>query len=294
MNYKYNEFDYAKTIYENGFQTKYMMTELKLAAVYIRRVLGCSGKVLRQELYTFGAKHIPGYRLERDYVILDRAIRFANQKDSALTAITAIPIYHNELDYLLNTPLISRDRDFPIENEYLCRKVMFTFLVYMKLNTEVLKCKNQSKLADLSHAEATALFQGHSFKGGPRKYNMIKQMANLPVKTDINIDIISRLGRTGLVTILFNGLIRLDYLDDIYKLTQDPGAVVIEVKDFENIGWYLDYYTGQPRMKCCRYCGAPFAQRGNRQEYCGPECSAASTREQTRRRVRRYREKPLP
>lgn len=282
MNYKYNELDYAKLVYEHGFMTNRMMSELKLTAVYMRRVLGFQPKVLKQKLYEFGEQYIPDYRMERDYVMLDKAIRFAVKKDSALTHITSIPIHQNELDYLLNIPIASED-------VYICRKVLFTYLVYMKLNTAVARCKNASKLTSVSREEANMLFRGRTFKGGTAKYNMIKKMANLPAKTDIHIDVISKLSESGLVSILFQGLIGLNFMDDIYRLETQSSPVAIEVKNFENIGWYLDHYTKQPRMKICRFCGAPFQQHGNRQTYCGEECTAAQIREQTRARVQKCR-----
>lgn len=287
MNDQYNELDYAKAIYENGFLTNHIMTELKLVAVYIRRVLNRPPKLLKRDLYEFGAKYLPDYRVERDYVMLDKAIRFAVKKDSALTHITSIAVHQNELDYLLGVPIgAGADAD-----DYICRKVMFTYFIYMKLNTAALRCKNQSLLAAALPEEAQTLFQGHSFKGGMAKYNKIKKMADLPVKTDINCDVIGRLGRSGLVTILFQGMIRLNFMDELYELGRQESPVVMEVRNFEHVGWYLDYHLGLPRMRHCSHCGAPFKHHGPRHEYCGEECAQEETKERTRLRVQRYRKK---
>ena len=50
LNYKYNEIDYAKLIYEQGFQDKsHMPTELRLAAIYMRRNLGYKPAKLKAE-----------------------------------------------------------------------------------------------------------------------------------------------------------------------------------------------------------------------------------------------------
>lgn len=291
MNYQYNELDYAKEIYVNGFLTNHIMTELKLVAVYIRRVLNRPPKLLKRELYEFGARYIPDYRVERDYVILDKAIRFAVKKDSALTHITSVAVHQNELDYLLGVPIVSGDGQMAGAHDYICRKVMFTYLIYMKLNTAAMRWKNQSVLAAASAEEAGTLFQGHSFKGGAAKYNKIKRMANLPDKTDINCDVIGSLGRAGLVTILFQGMIRLNFMDELYELGRQESPIVIEVRNFDHVGWYLDYHLGQPRMKLCSHCGAPFKQHGHRQEYCGEQCAQSEAKERTRLRVQKHRQK---
>ena len=150
-------------------------------------------------------------------------------------------VFQSELDYINS-----------LEIEYDFKKVLFTFLVQMKLNKFIYEYKNEK------------LYTSKYFKGGSIKYNNIKKMANLNNNMNINDDIIYFLNEFGLVKTLHKGLIVLNYLDNCFE----TGDVVIEVKDFENVGWYLDFYNGLKGMVLCKYCGQPFKQTNHDISYC--------------------------
>jgi hypothetical protein len=63
---------------------------------------------------------------------------------------------------------------------------------------------------------------------------------------------------------MYAGLISLDFLNNC----KQEGNVEIEVKDYENVGWYLDYYNHIDKIVLCDYCRQPFKQRHRNECYC--------------------------
>jgi len=104
------------------------------------------------------------------------------------------------------------------------------------------------------------------FKGGKQKYKNILSMANVSNRIDINDDFVNDLsqGDNPLITILYKGLIILNFLDNCNQ----SGDIVFEVKNYEDIGWYFDYYNYVDKVKLCEYCGQPFKQVHGNELYC--------------------------
>ena len=240
-NYKYNELEYAQLIYNNGFQTNYIPTELRLLVLYYKEVLKLKPKQRSEQLYEFCEKHMPDYKRAKYFKIINKALKQGSKKEQKLVNIEKINIFQSELDYINS-----------LEIKYDFKKVLFTFLVQMKLNKFIYEYKNEKP------------YTSKYFKGGSIKYNNIKKMANLNNNMNINDDIIYFLNEFGLVKTLHKGLIVLNYLDNCFE----TGDVVIEVKDFENVGWYLDFYNGLKGMVLCKHCGQPFKQTKQDISYC--------------------------
>ena len=100
MDYKYTELDYAKNIYENGFQSEqHRPTELRLVATYMRRVLDYKPKKLREEMYKWCESHIVGYKRELYYKRINSAINKACKKGSMLVNVESVQFYKYEMDY---------------------------------------------------------------------------------------------------------------------------------------------------------------------------------------------------
>lgn len=254
MNYKYNELAYAEKVYNEGLQTKYVATELRLVATYMRRILEYKPKKVKQELYAFCEKHIPEFNRATYFKLLNKAINSACKANSTLTNITEVPIYKWEFDYINNCELeLSEDLS---EWDYECRKTMFTFLIQMKLNQLIYEQKNGKE------------YVGKYFQGGKKEYNDLKKMANLSPKTRINEDIIYALAQADQVTILFNGLIQLNFIERMGLGGSFEAEEMFKVKDFENVGLYFDYYNSKKNVALCNICEQPFRRNGNKQIYC--------------------------
>lgn len=241
QNYKYSELEYAKLIYTEGFQTKHKPTELRLVALYMKEVLGLKPKERNIKLYEFCEKWIPNYNRAIYFKVINRALMQASKKGQKLITIEKINIYQGEIEYLNN-----------LEIDYNFKKVLFAFLVQMKLNKEVYEYKNEKPY--------TSIY----FKGGKAKYANIKKISKIPVKLDINDDVIYFLAQEKLVNVLHKGLIVLDFL----KNCCESGYIVVEVMDYENIGLYFDLYNQNPKVKLCEYCNNPFRQTKSDIKYC--------------------------
>lgn len=261
MDYKYKELDLAKKIYENGFLSdKHRPTELRLLATYMRRILNYKPKRLREEMEAWCKKHVAGYRQETYYKLLKSATTQACKKGSTLVQINKIEIYQYEMDYI-NTLKISS------EYAYDCRKLLFTLLFHMKINRNIVKQKSP---------ELASSYQGLYFKGGKRKYTELKKLAKLPEKLKINEDIIYTLWTHQLVTPLHDGLIRLDFLHNLRILQEQTSSidktVVLQIRDYDSVGWYYDYYHQNKRITFCKCCGSIFRKHSNKELYCSDEC----------------------
>lgn len=287
MDYRYTELDYAKSIYENGFQSDtHQPTELRLVATYMRRILGYKPKQLKEEMETWAKNNIVGYKREIYFKMMKTAINKACQKGSKLINIDHVDFSKQEMDYLCGLEIYDGvDAEKKSEFSYECQKLLFTLLFKMKVN----KIITEAKSTDTEY-----VYKGKYFQGGQKKYTELKKLAKLPEKLKINEDIIYTLSINNLVTPMFNGLIKLDFMEQIYKLQEKaestPVASAIVVQDYDSVGWYFDYYTGDKKISFCENCGTIFKKKSNRQLYCCEECSTDINRSKTRKRMKRSRE----
>jgi len=266
MNYKYNELTYAELIYNSGFQSKYIPTELKLLVLYLRDRLELKPKEREFEIYKFCNKYIPNFRKENFFKSINKALKIGLNKEEKLVEISEIDIYKSELDYI---------NSLDVNQEY--KKVLFTFLVQLKLNEAVYKYKH-----DKNYDEGYDAFY---FSGGRKKYNNIKKISNIPIKMSLHDEVINALDNSELIKILHKGMIYLDCL----KNCKEEGNIVITITDFENIGLYLDYYNGVSGVIKCEKCEKIIKTKANNQKYC-TDCWKEVNKEQTKLRVQKYRE----
>lgn len=307
MDYKYTELDYAKNIYENGFQSgQHQLTELRLVATYMRRILNYNPKILREEMYKWCEQNIKGYNRELYYKKINSAISKACKKDSMLINVENIIFYKQEMNYL-NNLFITKNANKKEESEfsYDCKKLLFTFIFLMKSNKFIVESKNNN-----------IKYYGKYFKGGNKKYNQLKKLAKLPEDVKINEDIINTLWSNNLVTPMFNGLIKLNFMDDVYKIQDNiqkkhqniynknkkyfdsntdayqkeiEKDIVFHIKDYDSVGWYFDYYNHKNKIVFCKECGRIFKKKSNRQEYCSDKCSKLVDREKAKKRMKTIR-----
>lgn len=267
MNDKYNELEVARNLYENGLQNMNSIgNELRLVAIYIRRVLDLKPKQLREQMYGYAEKYIIGYKREKYYPIINRAINNATKKGSCLISIESIQILQNELDYINSVEIES-------EHEYECRKLMFTILTKMKLNKEIFNIRNTDEDKSCS---------GKYFKGGQRKYNELKRQAKIPDKIKLNEELFHDLYKSKLVEPKYNGLIEFKFIDEINKL--DESKEIISINQFDDIGWYYDLYMGDKKIKQCEVCGKLIKIKSNKDtstKYCD-KCKEESIKESWR------------
>lgn len=286
MDYKYTEVDYARTIYENGFQSEqHMPTELRLVATYMRRILGYKPKILREEMYKWCESNIAGYKREVYYRKINSAISKACKKGSMLINVESVDFYKYEMDFL-NKLYLTDDIHDQEESEYSyeCKKLLFTLLFKMKVNKYITESKNIDDGFE---------YKGKYFKGGQKRYTELKKLAKLSEKVRINEDIINTLWSNGLVSPMFNGLIKLDFMEEIYNIKNTDKnidtSVVLQIKDYDSVGWYFDYYKHDPKIAFCKCCNKIFKKKNSKTIYCSDECAKIADRERAKNRMRTLR-----
>ena len=291
--YKYKELTYAKQIYENGILSeKHLPTELRLVATYMRRFLNYKPKKLREELEKWCEKHIAGFQRELYFKQLNTAITKACKKDSTLTDIEHIDFSQYELDYI-NSLFIMDDIDNDKESPYSydCKKLLFTLLFQTKINRLAAGKKQEN---------ARPQTQKTYFQGGARKYSELKKLAKLSERVKINEDIIHTLWLNGLVSPMYNGLIRLDFIEELYAAENESSrnipahrdsdcAAGLRVTDYDAAGWYLDYYNKDKKITFCKGCNHIFKKKTNRQEFCSDDCFLLYRKTYKAQKQRTYR-----
>lgn len=272
---KYNELEMAKDLFINGLKEQTnIYNELRLVATYMRRYLDYKPKELRVQMYGYAKVYISGYKREKHYPIINKAINQAIKKGSCLINIDNIIIYKTELD-LINSFTIHS------QYEYECRKLMFTILVKMKLNKEIFEIRNTDE-----EKESSGLF----FKGSQRKYNELKKQAKIADKTKLNEELFHSLYQNKLVTPMYNGLIKFDFMEKLkeVKLTDE----LIKVDKFDEIGWYYDYLMGDKKVKLCECCNKLIKIKSNKDhstKYCN-DCKEEKQQEWSRESMKKLRE----
>lgn len=273
--YKYRELDLAERIYRCGFQTNHLPSELRLLALYLKTVLGLRPRQVKSKLEEFLQKQMPDYSQEKYYPLINRALRQTAPKDSRLIQIEELPVWQEELDYIRKVPLTAKDGVILAE-DYNCRKLLFAFLVEMRL------------VQTACRLESLPLY----FKGDKKRYTELQKTAKIPDQVSLHETLIHCLDQAGLVQILFGGMLRLCFLEELETIPksvfhQEPA---LRIRNLTSYGWYFDYANSRPRIRLCSACSQPFRPRTNRQIYCCEECAKEAGREAGRIRIRRYRE----
>jgi len=191
----------------------------------------------------FCEENIPNYNRASHYKIINRALQKGSDKKQKLIKVEKLDIYEDEVEYINSLSI-----------NYQYKKLLFAFLVQMRLNKIVSEFKNGKE------------YKSIYFKGGKQKYQNIKSMANVSNRININDEFINKLsqGDNSLISSLHSGLISLNFLNGC----KQTGDVAIEIKDYENVGWYFDYYNHVDKIRLCEYCGQPFKQQHGNERYC--------------------------
>ena len=274
--YKYRELDLAERIYRCGFQSNRLSSELRLLALYLKTVLGFRPRQVKNMLEEFLQKQMPDYAPEKYYPLINRALRQTAPKYSRLIQIEEIPVWQEELDYIRKVPLTGEEGVILAE-DYNCRKLLFAFLVEMRL------------VQTACRLESLPFY----FKGDKKRYAELQKTAKIPESVSLHETLIHHLNQAGLVQILFGGMIRLCFLEELEHSSKPAyhRAPALCIRNLTAYGWYFDYANSRPRIRLCSACSQPFRPRTNRQIYCCEECAKDAGREAGRLRIRRYRDR---
>lgn len=257
MNYKYNEEEYGKLIYEKGFQSQFLKYETVVLVKYLKK-LGKSKKDSEKFMYEFCKKYIPGFNKVKYYKVIDRALREGRKGKNPLMVIKDVPILKKELEYIDSLEL---------DIEY--KKLLFAFIVKRKLAYEIHKIHNAETIELSTY-----------FNGAKKSFREVFKSANITKKGYKIDNMIINLVKEDVVESIIKGDLILKYMYNIYNtetyvvqkknhLTYemedverkrilykfDEDEVFERIKDFDNIGYIFEYYKGDKKIKKCEECG---------------------------------------
>ncbi len=243
MDYKYNEKEYGKAIFEKGFQSDFIKYELVVLVKYLK-FLKYNKKDTEKFLYEFCEKYIEGFNKVQYFKIIDKAIKDGRKTNNKLIEIKEIMITKNEMEYI----------DF-LDIEYNYKKLLLAFLVRKKIALEIHKLSNPE-----------AVFSTY-FNGSKKSYKEIFQMANIGSGYKVDL-MINELVEKGILISIIKGDIVLDYINNINKENDEVYEVI---KDFDNVGFVFDYYKRINNIKkcdCFEKCGSYIKITTSNKKYC--------------------------
>jgi len=254
--------EYAKYVFENGFQSDNNLMELKFVAIYMRDILLYKPKKRKAEIIGFCAKYYNDFKERRDYWLVKKSLNYSLNKKNILIDFDNIILYNNEMEFI-SKQNISDD----------AKRLLVALLIEHK--------KSEHRYI-LSHDDDyTSILYG----GNSTKYNYIKKVSHIVSSQDINylIGIISED-----VNLIDNkathGLFKLTFLSQI----KEHDSVWKIVKDFENLGWYYDLYIENKKVGVCEQCNKLFKITGKNQKYC-KDCAINIDKEKNKIRVQNFR-----
>lgn len=251
MNYKYNEEEYGRVIYENGFQTTFYKHELFVLVKYLKQIKKMNKQETKDEIYSFCKKYIPSYNEVKHYKIIDSSIIKGRQLKNKLIVVKNIDLYESELKYI---------DSLNIEHEL--KKLLLAFLLRKKLS---------HKVSVLINGENQPF--SYYFSGSNRKYREIFESANIFGKYKIN-EMINVLVKNKIIDSVSNnkGDISLEYIKKIQY--QKNEKIYKQIKDFQNLGFEFDIYKNANNVKICEECGKYIIRnpKATTKKYC-KECA---------------------
>lgn len=252
MEYKYNELEYGKKLFDDKFQTDFVRYELVVLVKYLKS-LGMKKKDTEIFLYEYCEKNIKSFNKVKYYKVIDGAIRDGRRGDNKLIVVKEILIMKSEMEYI---------DGLDVEHEY--KKLLLGFLARKKIALAINKINNKDAILSTY------------FGGGKKGFKEIFTMSN--IKAGYKIDeMITELVKKKIVISVIKGDIVLDYINNI-----PVGDEVYEViKDFDNIGWIFDYYKDINKIIKCDMCKCLIKSTNNKTKYC-KECGGEVYKEQHR------------
>ena len=266
--YQYKDLDYAKEILDKGFTSKFILSELRVLAKYYKS-LDRANDEIKELIWSFCKNNLEGFNEAVHFKVINNAANFIKEDKNKLIQIDEVHISKSELEYVLS-----------LDIEYDYKKVVFTLLVLSKLEKIYLQLRD----GELKSKEY--YFGGHkNYRNlvGTSKITFDKKKAS---KVKNIHDLIRVFNEKGIIEITHNGNIKLQFMYDI-KQSDD---VVISVKDYSLIGYYLDLHCEENKVKECEICYVPIKANSSTSKYC-KVCSKEKERERQRDKWHRNKDK---
>lgn len=269
LSHKYDELEYAKEVYKNGFQSAFVRYEIMVLVKYLK-FLGYDKKNTEREIYNFCQEHIENFNEVKFYKVIDGAIRDGRKLSSPLIIVKSIPIYVKELEYI---------DSLNIEHEY--KKLLLSMYVKKKISLEIHKLTNEkaklSLYVNAHRKNAKEIFESAKITGKHKFDYMVNYLLNKEI-----------------IGLVYNGDVVLECISNMDEICEDDEVYYnLLNSEFNYCGLVFDLYKSVNRVKVCGRCCQIIKCNGrkdNSRKYCD-KCSKIINTEKTRERVRKHREK---
>ena len=264
IQFRYNEKKYAEEILKKGFLTQYHRYELKILVKYYKEVLAEKASERKKLVYQFCENNIVKFNRVKYFKIINSALAYGSKRINKLILIESIPITKNEIKYING-----------LEIDSVHKKILFTFIVKNKLNKEMSK-QIYGKVSDYN-----------IFGGKTESYKEVFEMSRLSGEYNIN-KLVNDLSNLGYVDVMTRGKINLSFIDDIVVDKDDKGNkidnIVFEITNFDNVGYYFDWYNGDEKFMKCENegCEEVIKRVNGKTKYCS-ECARIIKNEQNKK-----------
>lgn len=239
LNAKYQQIDYARDLYENGFDFSNNYSwfyPMLLLTIYVRDYEDMKPKKREQFLYEYIEKYKPDYNKVIDYQNIDKILSLAKNKNKMLRQIETIVITKAEQEHILSLSEVERER-----------KILFSFLCAYKIDV----AKSQTEKKSYIVSDSTMSFK------------QIKNFSNITLKKTERIeDIIREFIQRGLVNITKKTNIDAFFIGEIDNEVEN-NEVVYELVSFENFGYQWEKINGEKLVVICEDCDNIFKAKKN-------------------------------
>lgn len=234
----FREKNKALEIERVGFVGKYVKSDIYTLFKYYKSIdlPKKDAKLKVRDIYkkTVVGSGISDYSEDLIKSICDKAYG----KGVKLIQVEGIKIYKEELDYISG-----------LDIKYSSKKILFTFLVYKKIESEI------------SNGGCNMNY----FSDGDYKRACFKDMYGSSMKLD---ETVFELSKLGLLQNGYNSDIKLLFMNEVEELTKTE--VVYNICVFEKCALYFDMYNDRgSKIKPCACCGILFKPKSNSAKYCG-------------------------
>jgi len=269
---RYNEKKYAEEILKKGFLSQYHRYELKILVKYYKEILNEKASERKKLVYEFCENNIVKFNRVKYFKIINTALAYGSKRINKLILIENIPITKNEIEYING-----------LELENVHKKILFTFIVKNKLNKEMSK-QIYGKVSDYN-----------IFGGKTESYKEVFEMSRLSGEYNIN-KLVNDLSNLGYVDVRTRGKINLSFINDIIIDKDKKGKVIddiiFKIINFDNVGYYFDWYNGDEKYMKCENdgCEEIIRKTNGNIKYCS-DCAKEIKKEQDRIADKKYRDK---
>lgn len=269
LNKYYKEKDYAEEMLRKRDFDVRSAGDLKILAKYLKYI---GEEKIEDKLMDFCKKKGKKWFKEAvNYKLIDNSMLFIQKKENKLVQIENIPITKGEMEYIESLPYGKLEK-----------KILFTFIVINKLK----HLKNKLRGFEVNYNQ--------NYFGGSGSFSYKTLMKTLQEKLSRNFKekgihkTIKMFNDDGLTRTTQNTALELLFINSI----EESDEIVIEVKDFDTIGLYYDYWIGESNIAKCEDCNYLIKKTSGNKRRC-EKCAKKVFKEQVKNNMKKYRNKML-